>query len=473
MTGQTSINVSPAQTTTYTLTATNSYGTATSTATVTVTSPPGTVRPLRDLNISGNSCGMGDYNFGYSFTPSVSGQITQLAIMPCDSIAHSVFLYSSGGTVLTTTTITGLNSGNWVVGNITPVNVTAGSTYVVSVRGGSGIYSYQSKNFPQTSGTVTLNQSLYAQATNAMPATPIAGSIYGEADVTFSPGGGGSAPTISTFTSSPSSITQGQTSALSWTTSGATSLFIDNGVGNVTGLTTTNVTPNATTTYTLSAVNSSGTTTRQTTVAVTPLPPTISAFTASPSPINQGQTSALSWTTSGATSLSIDNGVGSVTGLTTTNVTPAQTTTYTLTATNAGGSTTRQVTVTINTVLGISVSPSTQSIALNGNTSYTVTVTKNSGSSVASANVSSSFTCPTGTICTFSNGGVATFGGGTSAAVTYSIFSSGTSPVNTYTIPFAAQGNSCSGTCNPSTSATLKLDSRSGRFGYGAVQLLG
>lgn len=75
-------------------------------------------------------------------------------------------------------------------------------------------------------------------------------------------------------------------------------------------------------------------------------PPTILSFTASPANIGAGDSSLLSWSVSGATSLSISPGVGSVTGSSVT-VTPAATTQYTLVAANAYGSTSAQTTVTV------------------------------------------------------------------------------------------------------------------------------
>ncbi len=74
--------------------------------------------------------------------------------------------------------------------------------------------------------------------------------------------------------------------------------------------------------------------------------PVIAAFTASPPSITAGNTATLSWTVSGASSLSLAPGVGAVTG-TSTSVSPATTTTYTLTATNADGSTSQSQTVTV------------------------------------------------------------------------------------------------------------------------------
>lgn len=74
--------------------------------------------------------------------------------------------------------------------------------------------------------------------------------------------------------------------------------------------------------------------------------PTISAFTATPSSIAVGSSTVLSWTVTNASSTSINKGVGTVSSTSVT-VTPAVTTTYTLTATNPSGSVTREVTVTV------------------------------------------------------------------------------------------------------------------------------
>lgn len=66
-------------------------------------------------------------------------------------------------------------------------------------------------------------------------------------------------------------------------------------------------------------------------------PPTIKSFTATPAVIATGASTKLSWDVSGADSLEIDNGVGSVAGKDTT-VKPGATTTYKLTAKNSKGS---------------------------------------------------------------------------------------------------------------------------------------
>ena len=139
-------------------------------------------------------------------------------------------------------------------------------------------------------------------------------------------------PVISSFGSSASTIAQGSGATLSWSVSGATSLILDNGIGSVYGSSSIVVYPAATTTYTLSATNAGGTSTSTVTVTVVK-PPTISNFYASPSSIYQGDGSTLFWTVNGATSLSIDNGIGAVSSSSRV-VSPSASTTYVLTATN-------------------------------------------------------------------------------------------------------------------------------------------
>ena len=72
-------------------------------------------------------------------------------------------------------------------------------------------------------------------------------------------------------------------------------------------------------------------------------------FEASPLSISAGQQSTLSWTTTGATQVSI-SGVGAVTPNGSTTVSPTQTTTYTLSATSSDGKTvTAPITITVAT----------------------------------------------------------------------------------------------------------------------------
>jgi hypothetical protein len=88
--------------------------------------------------------------------------------------------------------------------------------------------------------------------------------------------------------------------------------------------------------------------TAQVSVTYTLAQPTISGFTAAPGTITQGDYSTLSWSTSNATSASIDQGIGSVPVNGNRDVNPSTTTPYTLTASNAAGTPTRTCTVYVN-----------------------------------------------------------------------------------------------------------------------------
>ncbi|HTT63992.1 MAG TPA: OmpA family protein [Bryobacteraceae bacterium] len=152
------------------------------------------------------------------------------------------------------------------------------------------------------------------------------------------------------FSATPSQIAAGQSSTLAWNVPEATSVNIS-GVGS--GLNpagTTTVKPAQTTTYTLTATGQGGQTiTASVTVTVGSSNPAIIRFAASSYNITPGQNTLLSWTTRGAATVSIDNGVGSVATNGSVSVSPATTTTYTLTATGADGATkvTAAVTITV------------------------------------------------------------------------------------------------------------------------------
>ena len=82
---------------------------------------------------------------------------------------------------------------------------------------------------------------------------------------------------------------------------------------------------------------------------ITSSAPVVKTFFANPSVIDQGDSSVLTWEVNGATSVSISPGIGSVDSGGNFTVSPNKTTTYTLTATNAAGSVTATVKVTVET----------------------------------------------------------------------------------------------------------------------------
>ena len=81
--------------------------------------------------------------------------------------------------------------------------------------------------------------------------------------------------------------------------------------------------------------------------APAPARPTVT-LQASPTSINKGESSTLSWNSTDATQLSIAPEVGAVTAQGSTKVTPADSATYTITATGPGGSASATAAVTVN-----------------------------------------------------------------------------------------------------------------------------
>jgi hypothetical protein len=77
--------------------------------------------------------------------------------------------------------------------------------------------------------------------------------------------------------------------------------------------------------------------------------PPVVVFGATPSAIQVGASSTLSWNVFNATSVSIDNGIGAVSASGSQSITPANPVTYTLTATNVAGTTTKSITVLVGT----------------------------------------------------------------------------------------------------------------------------
>ncbi|MEP7355390.1 MAG: OmpA family protein [Acidobacteriota bacterium] len=149
---------------------------------------------------------------------------------------------------------------------------------------------------------------------------------------------------------SPSNITQGQTSNLTWATSGATGISISPTIGAVGASGTFAVSPLTNTTYTLTSTGPGTAASCSITVNVTAANlPTITRFSASPNTIDSGGTSTLLWAVQNATSVSIST-LGTVQPTGTQDVSPAATTTYILTATNLTGSVTSQAVVNVNVI---------------------------------------------------------------------------------------------------------------------------
>ncbi|MCC7179421.1 MAG: fibronectin type III domain-containing protein [Acidobacteria bacterium] len=134
------------------------------------------------------------------------------------------------------------------------------------------------------------------------------------------------------------------TALLTWSTANATTVTINGQSVATSGSTTVPITQ--TTTYTLVATGSGGSVTRTATVSVTapaPAPAPTASLTAT---LQSANTALVTWSTTNATSASINGQSVALSG--STSVTVGQTTTFTLTATGPGGTVTKSATVTIS-----------------------------------------------------------------------------------------------------------------------------
>jgi hypothetical protein len=232
----------------------------------------------------------------------------------------------------------GTSTLSWTVSGTEPITVTIsdGASDIFSNTGnGSGTLPVT----PSATMTYTLSAS---NGVNPDPAPRTA-------QVTVNPP---AAPVINSFEASPGEILTGESSTLTWDVSGeGLSVEIDNAVGAVSPQGSTSVSPPDDTTYTLTASNGGGTRTATATIVVNdpPTPPVINSFTANPTEIVAGSSSTLEWEVVGSEPLavSLDNGIGEVEAVSSLEVSPDTTTSYTLTASNTAGNVSNTVTLTV------------------------------------------------------------------------------------------------------------------------------
>ena len=149
-----------------------------------------------------------------------------------------------------------------------PTSISSGASSTLSwiVTGATSI-AITPGTFTSTSATGSTSVSPTATTIYTLTATNATGSTTSMLTVTVT---AASKPTISSFTASPTSISSGSSSTLSWSTTGATSIAITPGTFTSTSASgSTSVSPTATTTYTLTATNTAGSTVATAKVTVT------------------------------------------------------------------------------------------------------------------------------------------------------------------------------------------------------------
>jgi len=353
-----SLSVRPSVTTTYTLTATNINGSRTAAVTVTVglvptvtlSAIPAAITEGEAVTLSWSSTDATTVNIDHGVgTVTATGTVD---IYPIVTTTYTAMASNAYGTASSSVTVT--------VNTLPVVSITASPETIA--EGESATLSWSSSNADSVSidqgiGAVTENttgsQTVSPAVTTVytITATNTNGTATANVTVTVNP-----LPVITSFTADVSTITEGQSVTLSWTTD-ADSTSIDQGIGAVDPIGSISASPVLTTTYTLTAANAYGSSTTTVTVTVNNLP-TVS-LSADLSTITEGETATLSWSATNADALSIDQEIGDVTGTTSFSISPALTTTYTITATNTYGTATDSVTVTVNNlpVVSLDVDP--------------------------------------------------------------------------------------------------------------------
>ncbi len=231
-----------------------------------------------------------------------------------------------------------------------PPNISSGqsSTLTWNVTGATAV------SIAPTLGTVAFQGSgaVSPTATTTYILTASNGTVQQTAQVTVVVGG--TQTQVSYCFATPTNIIAGESATLNWATQNATSVNISPTVGAVAINGNIAVSPTQTTTYVVTAMGAGGTTSNTCSVTVTVSSgalPRIIQFSASPASISTGQSSTLLWVVENADTVSINNGVGSSLSLGgTQSVSPAATTSYTLTATNKTGSVTAMATVNVTVV---------------------------------------------------------------------------------------------------------------------------
>src|SRR5580658_1994092 len=169
------------------------------------------------------------------------------------------------------------------------------------------------------------------------------------------------APSITSFTPKPATITAGSNSSLTAVFAGGAGVVTPGNITVTSGVAIT-VTPAATTTYTLTVTPATGTPIQSMTAVTVVAAPVITSFTANPPSISSGSPSGLTGIFTGGTGVITPGNLTATSG-TAVSVSPTTTTTYTLTVTNAAGTpVTAMATVTVAT--SVSVNPANAGIAV-------------------------------------------------------------------------------------------------------------
>ncbi|SPD74472.1 exported hypothetical protein [uncultured Desulfobacterium sp.] len=362
------MTVSPTQTTTYTITATGPTGSTTDKETVYVVDPtlPPSVTISSDLTqIDPGKFITLTWNVTNAETcviePGIGavGPSGSIKISPAQTTTYTITASNPAGSATASTTVTVIYPAPVAMISASPQSIELGQSTLLYWNTTNAISCIIEPDI----GTVNPNGSIMvsptATTTYSITATNPDGTATANVTVTVIT----VQPTV-TLTASPASIQYGQSSTLTWTSTNATTCAIEPDIGDVNASGSISVSPTETTTYTITATGPGGTATGTATVTVTYPAPTVS-ISASPQSIYRGQSTTLTWSSSNAASCVIEPDVGAVDLSGSVEVSPTQTTTYTITVTGLGGNNTAHTTVTVTSVIQLEITSPAQGEEIN------------------------------------------------------------------------------------------------------------
>ena len=340
-----SMVVSPMITTTYTITATGFGGSAMDSTTIMVS-------PLPDVSISADPNAIIAGELATIFWTSENATAVSIdngigtvelngstQVSPLVTTTYTAAAGGSGCTVFDSTTVRVLNlptvsmeaePATIVEGGYSTITWTSENATAMSMDNGIGAVDVQGST--QVSPAVTTTYTATATSPDGAGSDSVVVTVLHPPAVSIS--------------ANPMDIIAGTSTLLTWSCSNADSVTIDNDIGVVDGSGSMIVSPEVTTTYAVVATGPGGIADDSVTVNVYQQPTV--HISASPNPINAGETTTLTWSSSNAETALLNQGIGNVNINDSIEVSLLETATYSITVTGPGGTATDSVIVVVN-----------------------------------------------------------------------------------------------------------------------------